>query len=77
MLKLIIISLMASSFMMANMSFDELDQMSEPHQNASQVEAELQAFESSLNNKVDADAIEPSAGFEELDSSIESLDQDH
>ena len=74
MLKIILGLFLTSTFLLANMDFDELDQMNESNHNDTRVEKDLEAFEASLDNSVDMDKVQPAAGFEELDANFEDED---
>ena len=72
MFKIIFALLVASTMLVANMDFDALDEIGDSTHNESQVQKDLKAFESSLDgNSIDVDKVEPAAGFEELDQSVE------
>lgn len=72
MLKIFLPLLLTSTMVIANVDFDALDDINEPTQNQSQVENDLKTFESSLENNVDIDNLEPAAGFKDLDNSLEN-----
>ena len=77
MFKIIFALLVASTMLVANMDFDALDEIGDSTHNESQVQKDLKAFESSLDdNNIDVDKVEPAAGFEELDQSVELKDNE-